>query len=89
MGQTVCYTSCILSVKSLEKINLINNLAMRQGEQRAGGSSCSVSVKDNSLLKYVGGLMKGGGRGVGGTRMQYDGMTHAKWPIATLPSNPE
>lgn len=37
----------------------MNNLAIRQGEQRAGGSSCSVSVKDNSL-KYVGGLMKGG-----------------------------
>lgn len=37
----------------------MNNLAIRQGEPQAGGSSCSVSVKDNSF-KYVGGLTKGG-----------------------------
>lgn len=71
---------CLLKLHKI--INLMNNLALRWGEQRAGGSSCSVSVKGSSL-KYVGGLMKGG------ERMRYDGMAHAKWPIATLPSNPE
>lgn len=71
---------CLLKLHKI--INLINKLALRWGEQRAGGSSCSVSVKGSSL-KYVGGLMKGG------EGMRYDGMAHAKWPIATLPSNPE
>lgn len=71
---------CLLKLHKI--INLMNNLALRSGEQRAGGSSCSVSVKGGGL-KYVGGLMKGE------ERMRYDGMAHAKWPIATLPSNPE
>lgn len=47
---------CLLKLHKI--INLMNNLALRWGEQRAGGSSCSVSVKGSSL-KYVGGLMKG------------------------------